>query len=86
MRNDDDLLYILLAANKNGLASIHRFLSEHLVNKKPFLGPVDGSTFFENPADGFVIYPLGTHPFEDLAENERIGILPWEVNKLHSVN
>ena len=33
VRNDDKLLYILLAANNKGLSWIHEFLSDHLVNK-----------------------------------------------------
>src|SRR3954447_25808489 len=36
IRNEDKLLYILLAANNNGLTRIHEFLSEHIITKKPF--------------------------------------------------
>src|SRR5688572_20978201 len=36
VRNDDELLYILLAANNNGLAWINKFLSTHLMAEKPF--------------------------------------------------
>ena len=36
IRNDDTLLYILIAANNKGLAWIHSFLSEHLIEKKTF--------------------------------------------------
>ncbi|HWI93036.1 MAG TPA: hypothetical protein VNT20_17285 [Flavisolibacter sp.] len=38
--------------------------------------------FFNDPSHGFVIYPLGAKPFEKLRQNERIGALPWETNKL----
>ena len=36
IRNGQKLLYILLAANNNGLTWIHRFLSYHLIKKIPF--------------------------------------------------
>ena len=79
IRNDDTLLYILIAANNKGLAWIHSFLSEHLIEKKTF---PEAAVFFENKSDGFVIYPLPAKPFPDLASNEMIGVLPWELNKL----
>ncbi len=36
IRNDDELLYILLAANNEGLAWINSFLSEHAIEEKLF--------------------------------------------------
>ena len=36
--------------------------------------------------DGFVIYPLSGKKPEDLFSNELIGVLPWEVNKLFSID
>src|SRR5664279_1182795 len=82
VRNEDQLLYILIAANNNGLAWIHSFLSEHLMEKRPFPEAGAQPFFFEDNADGFVIYPLFAKPLYELLPNERIGILPWEVNKL----
>ena len=41
-------------------------------------------SFFENPENGFVIYPLHTKSFLELHRYERVGILPWKVGKLHS--
>ncbi len=79
IRNEDEFLYILIAANNEGLAWIHHFLSENLMEKKPF--PKEYA-FFESTEDGFVIYPLHAKPFSELLQNERIGVLPWEVNKL----
>jgi DNA polymerase-3 subunit alpha len=76
IRNGHRLLYILLAANNKGFRWINEFLSEHLTQKKPFpenAGPM---------TDGFVIYPLGGKAPEQLQDNERIGVLPCEVNKL----
>lgn len=82
VRNQDKFLYILIAANNKGLAWIHSFLSEHLMEKKPFQEATAKPDFFENSADGFVIYPLLAKPLSELLPNEKIGVLPWEVNKL----
>ena len=82
IRNEDQLLYILIAANNKGLARIHSFLSEHLMDKKTFHETAADPVFFENRIDGFVIYPLPAKALSQLLPNELIGILPWEVNKL----
>ncbi|HEU5364878.1 MAG TPA: PHP domain-containing protein [Hanamia sp.] len=57
IRNEDELLYILIAANNAGLGWINQFISDHLEIKKPFPEKA-GKAFFNNPKDGFVIYPL----------------------------
>src|SRR5664279_2801494 len=82
VRNGDQPLYILLAANNKGLAWIHSFLSEYLMAKNAFPEVVANPRFFDNAADGFIIYPLFAKPLADLLYNEKIGILPWEINKL----
>ena len=86
IRNENKLLYILLAANNKGFSWINQFLSEHLLEKKAFperpAGGFRAGGFFEQPGDGFVIYPLFTRPVEELLENERIGVLPEEAGKL----
>lgn len=82
IRNDNKLLYTLIAANNYGFGRINEFLSDHLLEKKPFPTPDTLQPPFPNPADGFVIYPLGGKPPERLLDNERIGILPREVNRL----
>lgn len=85
IRNEDKLLYILIAANNNGLTWIHEFLSVHLQEKKDF--PENSNLiFFEKEADGFVIYAMDAKPIDKLLTNERIGILPWEVNKLFKLD
>lgn len=38
IRNEDEFLYILIAINNRGLAWIHEFVSDHLIEKKPFPG------------------------------------------------
>ena len=82
IRNQDKFLYILLAANNRGLQWIHEFLTVHLQAKKDFPEIAGDESFFENHTDGFVIYPLDAKPPDQLLTNERIGVLPWELNKL----
>lgn len=86
VRNQDKLLYILLAANNKGLAWINEFLSLHLQDKKRFPEKAAEQPFFTDIWDGFVIYPLGRKAPEDLFPNERIGIKPSEVNKLFGMD
>jgi DNA polymerase-3 subunit alpha len=85
-RNGDKLLYILLAANNKGCQWINEFLSEHLIAKIPFPEVEKSPLFFNDADDGFIIYPFGAKPFDQLRRNERIGILPWEPNKLFTVD
>lgn len=82
VRNGNKLLYILLAATNEGLTWIHRFLSQYIISKKPFPACHTSPSFFTHPSDGFVIYPFGEKELNNLAPNERIGILPWETTKL----
>jgi DNA polymerase-3 subunit alpha len=97
IRNDNRLLYILLAANNNGFRRINEFLSEHLLEKKNFPEYTDAAQqdatcpdeaqpgrapFFAAPGDGFIIYPLNTRPPDQLLENERIGVLAEEAGRL----
>ena len=56
------------------------------MDKKPFPETATGPVFFENSPDGFVIYPLLAKPLSELLPNERIGVLPWEVNKLIAID
>ena len=46
IRNEDELLYILLAANNAGLNWIHSFISDHLETKSEFPKPANENTFF----------------------------------------
>jgi DNA polymerase-3 subunit alpha len=80
VRNGNKLLYILLAAGNPGFRGINSFLSEHLLEKKDF--PQAPIRVFERPQDGFIIYPFGNRDPKDLLDNERIGVLPDEVNRL----
>ncbi|MBS1603826.1 MAG: PHP domain-containing protein, partial [Bacteroidetes bacterium] len=82
IRNDNRLLYTLLAANNTGFRQINEFLSQYLLEQKPFPEPKDLIPVFDDPADGFIIYPLDNKAPGDLKANERIGIQPTEVNRL----
>ncbi len=86
VRNEDTLLYILLAANNAGLAWINEFLSDHLMEKKPFPVAAADKPFFTKIIDGFVIYPLHAKKPEALFTNERIGVRREEVNKLFLID
>jgi len=86
IRNANKLLYILIAANNNGLTWLHQFISHHQMAKLPFPEPSESLKLFEEAWDGFVIYPLGGKPLDQLMPNERIGIRPAEINKLFSVD
>ncbi|WP_462249876.1 DNA polymerase III subunit alpha, partial [Ferruginibacter sp.] len=86
VRNDGELLYILIAANNNGLLWINEFLSQHLQTDKPFPSTTLEEPFFTDASEGFVIYPLGSKEPEKLFANEKIGVLPSEVNKLFSID
>jgi DNA-directed DNA polymerase III PolC len=79
IRNDDQLLYLLLAANNLGFTCINAFVSYHLQHKLSF---PEQAPCFSTPVDGFVIYPFGAKSFDQLLTNEYIGILPAELNKL----
>ena len=86
VRNEDTFLYLLLARNAEGLQFIHDFLSKHLIEKKPFPAFTQNPSFFKNPSDGFVVYPLHSKPLTDLADNERIGIRAWDLNQLINID
>lgn len=75
-RNNDQLLYIALAKNHEGLKEINDWLTEHNMEKKPF--PQDAPPFNHV----YVIYPFNRKQKNELHENEFIGVRPEEANKL----
>jgi DNA-directed DNA polymerase III PolC len=79
IRNEDELLYLLLAKNNAGLLEINRFLSHHLQQKEDF---PPRHPFTENV---WIILPLDRIR-EDLRANEMIGVKPSEVNRLFTLN
>src|SRR5580692_4653833 len=86
IRNAGELLYILIATGIKGFEWINRFISSHLGAAIDFPVTTAETHFFEDPDDGFVIYPLGKKKLQDLLFNERIGIRPGEIDKLFEMD
>jgi DNA-directed DNA polymerase III PolC len=80
IKNDDTLLYILIARNNKGFAGINEFLSFHLQQKKNF--PDNANAYFPGSPDVYIVYPLDRKAPADLLPHEFIGILAAELNKL----
>jgi error-prone DNA polymerase len=79
-RNDNELQYIGIARNNNGLRELNEFLSKHNFEKTPL--PFPAPVF----SDVYTIYSLKKTPGRLLLENERIGIKPGEINRLVTLN
>jgi DNA-directed DNA polymerase III PolC len=80
IRNEDELLYILIAKNNAGITYINHLLTTHLQPKIPFPARPAGH------ADVWVIYPLGKLSPAELQEGELIGVQPAEVNHLYGID
>ena len=78
IRNDNELCYILLAKNNEGLLAIHTFLSYYKQQKLDF--PKRPNFDIENL---WVIYPFQSHPdITSLKRQELIGLKKEDLNKL----
>lgn len=75
-RNDNDLLFIGLAKNREGLKELNDWQTEHNLEKKSY--PADAPDFH----DVLVVYPFGRKPVNELRENEFTGIRARQLNKL----
>ncbi len=75
-RNDNELQYIGIARNNNGLRELNEFLSKHNFEKTPL--PFPAPRFSE----AYTLYTLKKKPDRKLFDNERIGIKPGEINRL----
>jgi DNA polymerase III alpha subunit len=75
-RNDNELQYIGIARNNNGLRELNEFLSDLNFNKTSI--PFPAPQFSES----YIIYSLKKIPARKLFDNERIGIKPHEMNSL----
>lgn len=73
-RRDNQLLYIGIAKNKEGMKELNDFLTYHNLNQLPL---PDEPFEFKN---AFVLYPYGSKI--DLKENEYLGIRANELNKI----
>ncbi|GGZ42112.1 DNA-directed DNA polymerase [Echinicola pacifica] len=76
IRNDQQLMYILLARTDQGLMHINQFISQHLIDKKDF----PSRPLLEQV---WVIYPLGRYKPEQLEAYELIGVRQEELVKLY---
>ena len=85
IRNLNKLLYILIAANNKGFTRINHFISKYRLTDEPFPETLH-ERFYDQPTDGYIIYPFNAKPVEQLSQNEFIGLLPSETNKLFRVD
>jgi DNA-directed DNA polymerase III PolC len=79
-RNDNELQYIGIARNNNGMRELNSFLSELNFSGLPV--PYPAPEF----RDAYIIYPLIKTPQRKLFDNERIGIKPHETGRLIAMN
>jgi DNA-directed DNA polymerase III PolC len=79
-RNDNELQYIGIARNNNGLRELNEFRSKLNFEKEhvPFPAP--------QFSESYIIYSLKKLPDRKLLDNERIGIRPAEMNRLMTLN
>lgn len=75
-RNDDDLLYIAIAQNREGLKELNDWQTEHNLQQKKY--PADAPEF----RHVYIVYPLGLKPVSGLKNNEFTGISSKQLNKL----
>jgi DNA polymerase-3 subunit alpha len=76
IRNADDLMYLLIAKNAQGLYRINHFLSVHHLAKTSYPD-------FPPPLDEvYVVYPFEKLPNKALADYESIGIQHHQLNRL----
>ncbi len=78
IRNEDELLFICVAKDREGLKEINEYLTWHFLNKKKF---TQNKTRFKQV---FVLYPWGQKKVSELADNEFTMIRSLQVNKLFS--
>ena len=75
-RKDDELLFIGLAKNREGLKELNDWQTEHNLEKKPYTEDAPKFNYV------FVIYPFGKKSVNELRENEFTGIRAKQLNKL----
>jgi len=78
-RNGNELQYIGIARNNNGLRELNEFLSDLNFRKIP--APFPAPQFSES----YIIYSLKKVPARKLHDNERTGIKPSELNSLRTL-
>ena len=75
-RNEDELVFIGIARNREGLRELNEYLTLHNISGRDFDSDVLN---FKNV---FVIYPFGKKEASELREFEFTGIRPQQINKL----
>jgi len=75
-RSEDELLFVSLAKNREGLKELNDWQTEHNLQGKAY--PADAPEF----KHVLVIYPFGKKPVNELRENEFTGIKGSQLNKL----
>ena len=75
-RNKDELLYIGMAKNREGLKELNDWQTVHNLQEKTY--PADAPEFKQV----FVVYPFGRKSPSELRENEFTGIMARQLNKL----
>lgn len=75
-RNEDELLFIGLAKNREGLKELNDWQTEHNLQEKPY--SADAPEF----KHVFIVYPFGRKSPSELRENEFAGIRGSQLNKL----
>jgi DNA-directed DNA polymerase III PolC len=75
-RNGNELQYIGIARNNNGMRELNEFLSNHNFDKTPVEFPAPAFS------DAYIIYPMKKIPERKLFDNERTGIKISELNRL----
>ncbi|HEY3370516.1 MAG TPA: DNA polymerase III subunit alpha [Prolixibacteraceae bacterium] len=78
VRNGDELLFIGLARNREGLRELNEYLSWHNLNKQPY--SLDAIDFKQV----LMVYPFGQKKADELSAHEFAAIRPQQVNQLFS--
>lgn len=76
IRNEDELLFIGIARNREGFRELNEYLTWHNLNKKKFT--LDNIQF----KHVLMLYPFGQKKVSELATNEFMAIRSHQVNKL----
>ena len=76
IRNDDELLFVGIAKNREGFRELNEYLTWHNLNKKKYT--LDNIKF----THVLLLYPFGKQIGSKLLSNEFVAIRPQQVNKL----
>ncbi|MDH5399433.1 MAG: DNA polymerase III subunit alpha [Cyclobacteriaceae bacterium] len=80
-RRDNELLYIGLAVNNEGFEELNKYLSHHNNEDLPLRA---WAPEFSNV---YIVYPWqkwGSRPWQELRENEYVGVRHAQLNRLHT--